>query len=88
MEQFISALLNMSIEDKSDAKIKILRDKAWNKIVSGLGKEMTSVNLNGKSYSYNQSMTAIQIFSCATEALEQFRFNGRIKSVSFNFSNI
>ena len=84
---FINALVMLANEQGSIATILDIRNKALIKIQNNLGLEMVSTSIQGKSFNSQISMSSIDIFSCATAAIDQYN-RGYASATLIDFSNL
>lgn len=87
MSPIAEALYQICLEEESTATVETIRNAALNKIMSGEAKSLVSSSVNGKSFSFNISKPAEQIFAEASQAIIAFR-GDRITAAEADFSSI
>lgn len=87
MTPFVQALLQICVEENSTASIETIRNNAFGKLQSGEMKTLISSSLNGKSFSFNVSKPADQLFADCSEAIRLFQ-DGKMTATEVDFSSI
>jgi len=87
MTSFILGLLQICEEEGNTASVEAIRNKAFEKMAAGEMKSLISSTINGKSFSFNLSMSADKLFAECSEAIRLFN-SGIIRSTEPNFSCI
>ncbi len=87
MNPFARALYDICLEEGNTSSIETIRNAAFVKIQGGEVKSLVSSSLNGKSFNFNISKPADELFAAASWAIRQFN-NGVVKATSFDFSDI
>ena len=86
-EAIIAGFVSIMEEDGSSSAIEAIRNKAFAKLTSGEAKTLVSTSLNSKSFSYNVSMPAEELFGLAAEAIRKFN-SGIVRVTEPDFSGI
>jgi hypothetical protein len=87
MTPFAQALYTICVEEQSTTSIEDLRNAALAKMASGEVKSLVSSSLNGKSFSFQISKPADELFIAATQAIRAYN-NGIITATQLDFTNI
>jgi hypothetical protein len=85
MTSFVLGLLQICQEESSTASVEAIRNKAFEKLAVGEMKSLISSTVNGKSFNFNISMAADELFSQASEAIRLYN-SGIIRSTEPDFS--
>lgn len=87
MSPIAEALYQICLEEGSTATVETIRNAALSKIMGGEAKSLLSSSINGKSFSFNISKSADQIFAEASQAIIAFN-GGRYTATEADFSGI
>lgn len=87
MSPISEALLVICNEENSTATVEAIRNAALSKIMTGEAKSLISSSINGKSFSFNISKPADQLFAEASQAIIAYR-GGRFTATEADFSLI
>ena len=84
MDPIVYAFLSICNEEGNTATIEGIRNKAFQKILTGEVKTLITSSLNGKSYSFNVSKPADILFTQTSQAIRLYN-KGIITSTTMDF---
>ena len=84
MTSFVYALLEIANEEGDTATLEGIRNNALKRILGGEVKTLVTSSLNGKSFSYNVSLSADLTFTQASQAIRLYN-NGIITNTTFDW---
>ncbi len=87
MSPIAEAFYNICLEEGNSSTVETIRNAALNKIMGGEAKSLISSSVNGKSFSFNISKPADQLFAEASQAIIAYR-GGRYTATEADFSLI
>lgn len=87
MSPLAEALYAICVEEESTSTVEIIRNNALTKIMSGEVKTLVSSSINTKSFSFQVSKPADQLFAEASQAIIAYN-GGRYAATEADFSTL
>ena len=87
MSPLSEALLALCEEEESTTTVEAIRNAALTKLMGGEAKSLVSSSINTKSFSFQISKPADQLFAEASQAIIAYR-GGRYAATEADFSSI
>ena len=84
MTAFAQALLAIAVEEGNTTSIEVIRNAAFARLATGETKSLIATTINGKSFNFNVSKPADELFTESTWAIQQFN-SGVVVSSTFDF---
>lgn len=86
-EALILGFLQIMAEDENSSAIETLRNNAFAKLTSGEAKSLVTSSVNSKSFTFQVSLPAEELFALASQAIRQFN-GGIVRATEPDFSQI
>jgi len=82
---FVLALFQIATEEGNTQSIELLRNAAFQKLQTGETKSLVTSSLNSKSFSYNVSKPADELFAEASQAIRLYN-SGTLTATQFDWT--